>query len=503
MLAFKPLGRTVLILGSGPLAAARAFVALEADANVIIGGYGGVAAACEEIQWRTKMKQVEWLDLPQLAEPQEWQLKMTRLIDSLDDLMIVCVTDTLVDTLSTEDSCITSARLAHSQYHATLLAQLCRSRHLPINVTDAPHLCDFTFPAAHRFAISGSTHIHPSHYTKPGSTRPSQIQLAVTTNGTACRLAARIRRELVASLPNNVGLAVENVGIMRQVAQDHDRDACLKDKNTGVAHLNHLLDGEEEDSSYVSINTPVAQQVLGTLENDFESAKRRMRWVSQMSEYWPLDKLAMMTREDMEKALQRRDLVEPGDAVSDPGARKRSCPKRRPFGMAPTMTTTTDTSNMPKNASPLNFAVQTSTSSLAPGTTNTNSSSPGESTDLPPSVSSRHSIDIPDKSPPKKGKILLIGSGPGHPSLLTLAAHKALTQVGTLILSDKLVPTQVLDLVPKGTSLYIAKKFPGNAEGAQNELMDMALEGLERGEVVVRVRSISLLSPHHLTRMLC
>lgn len=87
----------------------------------------------------------------------------------------------------------------------------------------------------------------------------------------------------------------------------------------------------------------------------------------------------------------------------------------------------------------------------------------------------------------KKGRILLIGSGPGHPGLLTMAAHTAL-RTATLILSDKLVPAEILALIPDSTKLHIAKKFPGNAEGAQNEMMELALEGAQRGETVVRLK---------------
>ena len=86
-----------------------------------------------------------------------------------------------------------------------------------------------------------------------------------------------------------------------------------------------------------------------------------------------------------------------------------------------------------------------------------------------------------------KGRIFLVGSGPGHPGLLTLAAHHALRSA-TLILSDKLVPSEILALIPSTTKISIAKKFPGNNEGAQNELMIQALEAARSGEVVVRLK---------------
>ncbi|EJU02558.1 uroporphyrin-III C-m [Dacryopinax primogenitus] len=87
-----------------------------------------------------------------------------------------------------------------------------------------------------------------------------------------------------------------------------------------------------------------------------------------------------------------------------------------------------------------------------------------------------------------KGRILLVGSGPGHPSLLTLAAHHALTQLATIVLSDKLVPREILALIPPSTKLHIANKFPGNADGAQNELVDLAISYARRGETVVRLK---------------
>jgi uroporphyrin-III C-methyltransferase len=87
----------------------------------------------------------------------------------------------------------------------------------------------------------------------------------------------------------------------------------------------------------------------------------------------------------------------------------------------------------------------------------------------------------------KKGRISLIGSGPGHPSLLTVAALHSLKNA-TLILSDKLVPAEILALIPSTTKLHIAKKFPGNNEGAQNEMMVKAVEGARAGEDVVRLK---------------
>lgn len=90
------------------------------------------------------------------------------------------------------------------------------------------------------------------------------------------------------------------------------------------------------------------------------------------------------------------------------------------------------------------------------------------------------------------GRILLVGSGPGHPSLLTLATHTALTKMADIVLSDKLVPSAVLDLIPSSVTIRIARKFPGNAEGAQIEMMEAAVDAAKQGLCVVRVSSALL-----------
>ena len=100
--------------------------------------------------------------------------------------------------------------------------------------------------------------------------------------------------------------------------------------------------------------------------------------------------------------------------------------------------------------------------------------------------SSRHGLAVVPSSP--RGRIFLVGSGPGHPGLLTVATRDILTKQADLVLSDKLVPEAVLAIIPKQTEVQIARKFPGNAEGAQQEIMETAVDAASRGLTVVRVR---------------
>jgi uroporphyrin-III C-methyltransferase len=147
------------------------------------------------------------------------------------------------------------------------------------------------------------------------------------------------------------------------------------------------------------------------LEGDGEAAKgRRMRWLAQMCEYWPLKRLAGITEGDVEQVLRSYQ--------GDGGVGKGGEPGRE----------------------------RTAT-----------------------------------------GRVILAGSGPGHPDLLTRATYKAI-QTADIILADKLVPAGVLDLIPRRTPVSIARKFPGNAERAQEELLEQALDGVRAGKTVLRLK---------------
>jgi uroporphyrin-III C-methyltransferase len=149
-------------------------------------------------------------------------------------------------------------------------------------------------------------------------------------------------------------------------------------------------------------------------EADLDAAKnRRIRWLSQICEYWPLRRLANITDKDVDSVLK-------------------------------------------------SYAA------------NPETSVPLDTTQL-------------DSRSEKRGKIILAGSGPGHPDLLTRATHKAIL-TADVILADKLVPSGVLDLIPRRTPVHIARKFPGNAERAQEELLELGLAGLKSGKTVLRLK---------------
>jgi|Transcript_20241 uroporphyrin-III C-methyltransferase len=84
------------------------------------------------------------------------------------------------------------------------------------------------------------------------------------------------------------------------------------------------------------------------------------------------------------------------------------------------------------------------------------------------------------------GKITLVGSGPGDPDLLTVKAYQLLQDPDAVVIADRLVSQEILDLV-KG-EIKVARKLPGCAENAQAEIYWWAYQGLAEGKHVIRLK---------------
>lgn len=519
--------RTVLILGQHRLAAVRTFSCLEAGLDVFLA-VDTSDHIDPELEARLQDGQVRKVDLPlsrQESEEEQWKEWMTR--DSLkrlfDEILLVCVTDTLLSSPSS------SARLPGS---ALAIRRACYSLRIPINIADHPSLSDFHFPASYRFPLLPSS---SSNTTAPEA---SPLQIAITTNAKSCRLASRIRREIVSKLPRGIGSAVQKVGQLREAAHKVDLE------NTFEA----IEDGEREEGWASSVlNKPVPQILMPSqrkqavsrctspnraktviskptipihpshlpltppltppattvvnkmeeilsgsispqalLQSKTASTLTRMRFIAQIcrwlarfanfiafshtkaahseiqtAEYWPIERLATLSDQEASRVISLYSTK----MSQDVGGNQSSDTKTGSIQTQPS-------------------AAPSGTTNIAPASSN----HVDNGTDLTP----RHGLSLLPVAqaiaPRTPGRIFLLGSGPGSPALLTMAAHTLLTKKATLILSDKLVPPEVLALIPKHIPLTIAKKFPGNAEGAQNELMDLAYEGALRGETVVRLK---------------
>ncbi|KAI3316481.1 uroporphyrin-III C-methyltransferase [Xylariaceae sp. AK1471] len=344
-----------LVVGSNSLAAARCGQSLAAGASPVL-----IAPETAELHYALQKRiddgQVKWVkDVFRDSHP----FTLGR-----EDV------DHVVDAVF-----VTSSSRDHD--FGPRISFLCKRNRIPINVVDAPQLCSFTLLSTHT---------------------DGPLQIGITTNGRGCKLASRIRREIAASLPPTLGDACLRLGDVRRRIQEED-------------HLLPLAqtDGDGGDDS---VDQPATFNKLVT-EADLDAAKnRRMRWLSQVCEYWPLKRLAAITDDDVATILKSYEPVSSPESI-------------------------------------------------------------GKST-----LASSANV---------RGRIILAGSGPGHPDLLTRATHKAI-QNADLILADKLVPAGVLDLIPRRTPIQIARKFPGNADAAQNELQEMAIAGVREGKTVLRLK---------------
>ncbi|KAL6713616.1 uroporphyrin-III C-methyltransferase [Lecanora helva] len=351
-------GHVHLIVGTNPLASTRCAKSLGTGATPIV-----IAPADATVHYVLKNRiddgEVKWL------KRDFEDTDMTTLgRDEVDNVV---------------DAVFVTSGGKHS--FSTHISNLCRRKRIPVNVVDAPNLCTFTLLATHS---DGPLHI------------------GVTTSGKGCKLASRIRREIASSLPPKFGEAVERLGTTRSRIWEEDYRTYQSDETP--------KDVEDDDAH---AQRPNFNRLISDFDHD-AARTRRMRWLSQICEYWPLSRLASITDADIDIILQSyatsHDLVPPSlDAAS---------------------------------------------------------------------IDGRHQ---------PKPHIFLAGSGPGSPSLLTLATHRAI-QNASIILADKLVPAAVLDLIPRRTQVHIARKFPGNAEVAQEELLSLGLEALRKGHTVLRLK---------------
>jgi uroporphyrin-III C-methyltransferase len=87
-----------------------------------------------------------------------------------------------------------------------------------------------------------------------------------------------------------------------------------------------------------------------------------------------------------------------------------------------------------------------------------------------------------------KGKVYLVGAGPGDPDLLTVKAVRMLS-IADVILHDALVSAEVLELVsPEARVINVGKRC-GQKNITQDEINELLVRFATEGRVVVRLKS--------------
>ncbi|KAJ0118562.1 siroheme synthase [Diaporthe amygdali] len=163
ILAWQIKAKNVLVIGGGEVAAGRILNCLDADAAVtVICPSSGLNP---EVAHRVSTAQVTHIDRKFQPSDLDPDKNVNMVLTAIDD-----------------------------PEASTQIWKLCKERRIPANIADVPPECDFYFGSVHR---------------------DGPLQIMVSTNGKGPRLAASIRKQIAATLPNNAGAAIDKVGKLR------------------------------------------------------------------------------------------------------------------------------------------------------------------------------------------------------------------------------------------------------------------------------------------------
>ncbi|PVU96211.1 hypothetical protein BB561_001331 [Smittium simulii] len=421
IIAYRAKEKHVLVIGGGSVAAGRVFNALDADMRVTVLS----PELNQELQYRYKKSQIKWIN------------------DSFKEEYL----DGVDMVLSTIDDPVESKNIV----------DLCRQKSIFVNAADINDLCDFWFMSMHR---------------------DGPLQIAVSTNSRAPRLANKIRLQIATLLPQGTGKAIDNIGKLRSSIRKVDPSP--------------------------------------------NNSRKRMSWLTELCDYWSMHHLSKLDQKDINILLE--------SYIHQADVKKIQLKTRENI--------TKNLSNESLNTANIDVLFEKTTitdhkTDLAQNTLNgvpsINDSTNAHLADLTKTIPNReiklqniqdndiiiknlsnkdvgaisqksvcgnsildkylindNCISRSNSNIPNRGSIALIGAGLGSPDLLTIQAIDYL-QKADLILADRLIPKAIFSVI-SNAEIFIARKYPGLADAAQNELNERGLIALKEGKTVVRLK---------------
>ncbi len=99
-------------------------------------------------------------------------------------------------------------------------------------------------------------------------------------------------------------------------------------------------------------------------------------------------------------------------------------------------------------------------------------------------------------TPTIRGKVYLMGAGPGDPNLLTVNALRVL-RAAEVVLHDDLVSSTILDLIPASTQVRNVQKLGLQAGNLQEKIHTVLISAAREGHLVVRLKANDPLPSAH------
>ncbi len=100
------------------------------------------------------------------------------------------------------------------------------------------------------------------------------------------------------------------------------------------------------------------------------------------------------------------------------------------------------------------------------------------------------------QAPKMKGKVYLMGAGPGDPNLLTVKAVRVL-RAAEVVLHDDPVSPEILELVPASAQVRNVHKLGMQAGDLQEKIYSLLISAAREGHEVVRLKAVDPLPSAH------